>query len=425
MKKKFRDHIPIIPQHMDRIVHTLASAIVERDTLQNILETMANAVFLVSRTLVIMRANQAAQTLLGYTNGTLVGTHVHDIFFDRACWTKLRLEQPDAENDGMVRDKELCLRNRVGEQIPVLFSASVLCSQNGWLDGFVCAAYDISEHIHLRHALQASRRSFQAIVERSADGILILSDDGQVEYINPSAMILLGRDRAEMIGMPFGFPVVSGDVTEVDILQKNGEVGIAEMRTVTTYWNHHDALLVSLRDVTENVRLREQLQQMSMEDELTGLHNRRGFLLLAEQEWKTAVRNKTHFVLFFIDLDGMKQINDKLGHLFGDQALMETAAILRQVFRKSDILARQGGDEFLVLSAQAQKTDNTADIIARLESEVARRNAQPHCMFQLSLSIGAVPVETTGDCAIENHIRQADTAMYAHKTAKKKSLRIG
>ncbi|MBF0416320.1 MAG: diguanylate cyclase [Magnetococcales bacterium] len=407
----------ISSHQLDSIVQMLATTMEARDSLQNILDTMVNAVLVLSPDSTIQRVNQAACSLLGYSRDSLSGRPVEDFFSDDLSWKDSCLIEVECQ--GAIRNREAWLMNRQGQKIPVLLSASVLQSRHGGIEGYVCAALDMSEHIKLRKALQSSRESFQAIVEKSADGILILRGNGKVEYLNQSAITLLGRDEAEMIGMPFGFPVVSGNATEVDVIRKNGELGIAEMRAVGTIWNDHDALLVSLRDVTENVRLREQLRQISMEDDLTGLNNRRGFLLHAEQELRSAERLNAHLILFFMDLDGMKRINDKLGHKFGDQALIETASIMRQVFRKSDILCRLGGDEFLALSLQMGKEDRTSYILSRFEAELSRRNMQPGRVFQLSISVGSVLVSDARNCSVEDVIRDADAAMYQKKMARK------
>ena len=105
-----------------------------------------------------------------------------------------------------------------------------------------------------------------------------------------------------------------------------------------------------LNDITESKQLEERLSAMSITDELTGLFNRRGFFTLSDQQLKIAERTKKNLLLFFVDLDKMKQINDQWGHPEGDKALIKVADILKETFRKSDILGRMGGDEFAVLT---------------------------------------------------------------------------
>ncbi len=411
------NYAQISSRQLDEIIQTLATTMATRDSLQDILDTMVNAVMVIATDTTISRANRAACELLDLPAQSLVGKPVNIFLADGISWE--RTCQTEVVHQGAVRNREVWFKKHSGERVPVLLSASVLRSEQGRVEGFVCAVLDISEHIRMREAVKASRDDFRSIVEKSADGVLILCQDGHVKYLNDSAMTLLGREKFEMIGMPFGFPVISGEVTEVDIVRKNGALGIAEMRTIDTCWYGQDALLVSLRDVTENVRLQEQLRQLSMEDDMTGLNNRRGFLLLAEQELRAAERRNSRLTLFFIDLDGLKRINDTLGHKVGDQAIIETATILRKLFRRSDILARLGGDEFLALSFDTGEEDHGAQIVERLEAEIKRRNDLPGRFYQLSVSIGSVPIPNGSDRSIESHIRDADKIMYTNKRAKK------
>ncbi|MBF0339416.1 MAG: diguanylate cyclase [Magnetococcales bacterium] len=414
------DFVSIPVGQLDRIVVTMANSMADRDALQEILDVMGNSVLVINGHGRITRVNDAACDLLGYTRRALCDMGVGEILVEGPPWMDACMLT--VSHQGAIRNLESWLLSGQGQKIPVLVSVSALRSRDGEIDGYVCAAQDISEHQRLQEALRASMESFQSIVEKSVDGILILGDEGWVEFVNHSATLLLGRESEEMIGLPFGFPVVSGNVTELDVMRKNGELGIAEMRTVATRWQEQDALLVSLRDVTENVRLREQLRQLSMEDELTGLNNRRGFFLLASQELTITQRSNARFLLFFIDLDGMKPINDTLGHKFGDQALIETATIMRRAFRKSDILARLGGDEFLALSLCMEKNNPADNILARLEGEIARNNARPGRAFRLSLSIGHVEVNKDSSQDLEQLIREADAQMYRIKMAKKQAV---
>ena len=103
----------------------------------------------------------------------------------------------------------------------------------------------------------------------------------------------------------------------------------------------------------ERKRMDEEIRSLSLTDDLTGLYNRRGFTLLAEQEVKLAHRINRPMLLFFCDVDSLKGINDAHGHAQGDLALQEVAAILKETFREVDIMARLGGDEFVVLAVDA------------------------------------------------------------------------
>ncbi len=162
----------------------------------------------------------------------------------------------------------------------------------------------------------------------------------------------------------------------------------------------------------------ERERTLASVDELTGLLNRRALLVRGEDVLAAARRFGTGALLFFIDLDGMKGINDGLGHAAGDRALVETASILRATFRDGDCVSRLGGDEFAVLAAKA-KMANSAAILARLQMHLDRMNATPNRQFVLQLSIGVTPYVLAADGTISDLLQRADAHMYQQKRARK------
>lgn len=171
--------------------------------------------------------------------------------------------------------------------------------------------------------------------------------------------------------------------------------------------------LWTYRDVTERMRDREALEQSAVLDELTGLYNRRGFLLAADHHLKSTRRGDQQSVLLFLDLNGLKQINDRFGHFAGDQALRDMAIVLKETFRDSDILARLGGDEFVVLAILLPQ--DVPSVTARLRQRLDELNSLSSHAYRLQTSIGAVlhaPHET-----LEALLTRADAAMYLEKRA--------
>lgn len=122
--------------------------------------------------------------------------------------------------------------------------------------------------------------------------------------------------------------------------------------------------------------------------------------------------------LFFIDLDGMKPINDVLGHNEGDRALIETADVLRVTFRRSDIIGRMGGDEFAVLAINTGDGDRE-NLMTRLRDTLDRYNKAPRRKYTLSLSVGAAAYEPDRPATLDDLIAAADTSMYEEKQGKK------
>ena len=137
----------------------------------------------------------------------------------------------------------------------------------------------------------------------------------------------------------------------------------------------------------KHVKIVEEMRNLALRDELTGLYNRRGFFTLIEHQLKLAKRKKTGMFLLYADLDDLKSINDTWGHREGDVALIETAKILRKNYRESDIIARIGGDEFVVFPA-GTSDDDSEKILDRLHNAFLHHCAQSNPGYKLSISAG-------------------------------------
>jgi len=138
----------------------------------------------------------------------------------------------------------------------------------------------------VENELKASKASFHNIVEKSADGIVVVDDDGIVQFVNHAAETLFGRKAKDLVGEMFGFPVTGGEVIELDIIRQNKEPGIAEMRVIETHWEGQGAWLALLRDVTERKASEERLKEANETlKELNRLKNE--FVSTASHELRT------------------------------------------------------------------------------------------------------------------------------------------
>jgi two-component system cell cycle response regulator len=200
------------------------------------------------------------------------------------------------------------------------------------------------------------------------------------------------------------------DSLAVESLQQGAQDFLAKRRL------DRAVLIRSLRYAIERHRLQKTLRSLSLIDDLTGLHNRRGFLALAEQHLRLILR-KGAALLVYGDLDDLKLINDTYGHLVGNRALIDTANILRACFRQSDILARLGGDEFCVLMTDACQ-DSPLQVSKRLQQRVDFANALSTSGFRLSLSVGIAEVPAVRQPPLEELLKLADALMYEQKRNK-------
>jgi diguanylate cyclase (GGDEF)-like protein/PAS domain S-box-containing protein len=202
-------------------------------------------------------------------------------------------------------------------------------------------------------------------------------------------------------------------------------IGVMAVQSYTQgiHFNQEDMDLLEfvstqVAQAIERKRLEEEIRSLSLTDELTGLFNRRGFTLLAEQEVKLAHRKNRTMLLFFGDMDNLKTINDTLGHAHGDLALKEVSAILKGCFREADILARIGGDEFVVLALDASV--ESAEIMTnRIQAALEARNQQGDETYHLTLSLGIARYDPEAPCTVSELIAQADGMMYDQKQARK------
>jgi two-component system, cell cycle response regulator len=176
-------------------------------------------------------------------------------------------------------------------------------------------------------------------------------------------------------------------------------------------------LLRVIRCALERHRMKQELLQLSFTDELTGLHNRRGFSVLAEQQIKYSKRSQKGFLLILLDLDDFKRINDNHGHNMGDFAINQAAELLRKTFRQSDVIARIGGDEFAVLALEAG--EETKEIIyQRLDAFFQQHNNSKIHPFQLSVSAGASYFDPLKVISFEELFEIADGTLYEKKRLK-------
>jgi diguanylate cyclase (GGDEF)-like protein len=157
-----------------------------------------------------------------------------------------------------------------------------------------------------------------------------------------------------------------------------------------------------------------ELQALSQTDELTGLYNRRAFMTLGSHQIKIARRQRHSVTLAFADLDGLKVINDRCGHMWGDFALKDISAILKNTFRESDVIARIGGDEFAILWI-SERPPSPAVLHNRLRAGLEAYTASETRPYQLSLSIGFSLYSGDSETSLEDMLFETDQRMYVDK----------
>jgi diguanylate cyclase (GGDEF)-like protein len=169
--------------------------------------------------------------------------------------------------------------------------------------------------------------------------------------------------------------------------------------------------------------LQGELRQLATVDDLTGLANRRGFFSQGEHQLLVAARTRTAVALLFVDVDGLKGVNDEFGHSMGDLLLKEVADVLRETIRASDLAGRIGGDEFCVLLMGDPDLDPDR-AVERMRATAAAHNARRGRDFRVSLSIGLSALAPGRSVTLEEMIDAADEGMYEDKRRKRPSVPV-
>jgi diguanylate cyclase (GGDEF)-like protein/PAS domain S-box-containing protein len=212
-------------------------------------------------------------------------------------------------------------------------------------------------------------------------GGLLVSREGVIVDVNDMFCRVLAFDRAALVGRPMGdlvaansheafsallaSPFVLSGI-EVELRDATGSPIPMELFATPLAGGERSAqILIQAVDVRHHRDRRDALLDLAHVDMLTGLLNRRGFVAAAGQLLRVARRDGRSVSFFFIDVDGLKAINDRYGHTQGDRAIEATATLLRKVFRESDVVGRFGGDEFSVL-ALTNRPESTAELRERL-----------------------------------------------------------
>jgi diguanylate cyclase (GGDEF)-like protein len=203
---------------------------------------------------------------------------------------------------------------------------------------------------------------------------------------------------------------LAGILHEVDNLLKTIRAEDPETQAVSS------ALQRTVLCAVKQSLLDKELQSLALTDDLTGLYNRRAFLALATQQVKLVRRQGRGLLLFFVDIDKLKEINDSFGHREGDFAIVRAAEALERSFRDSDVVARLGGDEFAALALEVSGKDQ--DIIQRRLAKNIRKSSGDDYPCALSISVGVARLDPKSFMSIGELMERADAAMYQEKRKK-------
>ena len=291
----------------------------------------------------------------------------------------------------------------------------------------VLALTRLNSRRHLRTLRETDAR-YRQLLALSPEAVLVHAN-GKILFTNPAAAEMLGLASEEaLVGRPIGDfadedtrAALAGQATDdeggraprVRGRLRTAGGGILDVEIVSSPCVYHDqpAVVVLARDIGAQLRYERDLHALALVDELTGLHNRRGFTLFAEQELARARRQGRVPVLVFADLDDLKGINDLHGHASGDAAIRLVASAFKSILREADIVARWSGDEFVALLSDGDQAA-ARQIDARLASAIASQ-AQPDLPYNVSVTVGTSTLDPM--LALREALERADAELYSRK----------
>jgi len=266
------------------------------------------------------------------------------------------------------------------------------------------------------------------ILESLGSGLIVIYEERTILYANKKACELLKKPKEDLIGRnarstlfalfsegsscSFEALFQEGKVCEFDALLNRGDGETFFAHILATLIRHESSpyVLVNFYDITPQKELEKRLYLAAITDPLTGLYNRRFADEMLKQEKITYKRYKTPFCILLIDLDNFKIINDVYGHDVGDKVLVAVATVLKSSVRASDIVARWGGEEFLILLRRIELED-AIKVAEKIRNAICQLKVPP--VEGLSASIGVSCYSGEGD--VYNLVRKADLALYQAK----------
>jgi len=409
-------------------------ALQESETkLQAIFDIVGTGIMIIDKnTQIIMEANQTAIDMVGLPKERIIGQICHSLVCPAQAG-KCPVKDLGQSVDHSER-KLLCANGSLKDILKTVYPITI-SGTDCYIESFI----DISERKHAEEALRESEGKHRAFIESLPIGLYRNTPGPQGRFImvNTALARLHGFDSVEEFLSRNVLDLYVDPAQRKEISEELVEKGFVSNKEVmlkrkdgTHIWGSITARAIrdhegevfyfdgTVTDITDRKRMEKEILTLSITDQLTGLHNRRGFLSLAGQQLKLSERNKSGMLLFFADLDLLKWINDELGHEEGDKALIEAANIFRETFRTSDIIARLGGDEFAVLAIDIKET-NPEVFTARMQQLINIRNNKENRRYNLSISMGCSYYDPENPCSIDELMARADKLMYEQKQNKK------
>jgi len=406
---------------------------------RGLLEAAPDAMLVTDLNGQIVWANSQSKRIFGYALSELIGQPVEVLIPEGARAIHVQ-KRDDYTRNPVYRDmsaaRELHGRRKDGSEFPVEIRLSPQDTEDGMR--IISTVRDISERKRAIQALLDSEQRWQFALEGARDGVWDWNLVTNEVYFSRRWKEMLGYEEHEIANL---LEEWDKRVHPEDKARAYADIEKHLKGETPYYQNEHrllckdgtykwildrgmvvgrDAggkatrLIGTHTDITGRKQDEATIRELSLVDDLTGLRNRRGFFVLGEPQLSLARRLGRMAVLYFVDVDGLKQINDELGHAQGDRAIADIADNLRAAFRETDVIARLGGDEFVVLALESPDVDTVA-AVSRLEEQFTQFNNTARRPYRLAASIGVAQHRPESDESLTELLGRADADMYQVK----------
>ncbi|MCB1824152.1 MAG: PAS domain S-box protein [Gammaproteobacteria bacterium] len=383
----------------------------------------------VVRDRIIQDANDALCRLTGYTREELVGRSARQLYLNDEDFDWVGLEKYRQIVERGIGTVEVRWRRQDGASIDIILSSAPLNAAD-LAQGVTFTVLDITERKQAEELLKLSEARYRAIVEGQTDLVYRCLPDGTLTFVNVAYCRYFGRAPEDLLGTNIAPLVLDTDRADTLAQVLSCDAGhpnnIQEHQVVRAdgahrwmQWHNQavlddDNALIEIqgigRDITEQRAMELELHRLATTDLLTGLFNRRYLLAVLETEIERARRHGRPLALILFDLDHFKQINDTYGHDQGDRVLQAVVAQVRGRLRRSDVFARWGGEEFLILAPETTGSDAVA-LAETLRAALHERPRFDDELVTASFGVTAYQPEET----LDQWLKRADEWMYASK----------
>jgi diguanylate cyclase (GGDEF)-like protein/PAS domain S-box-containing protein len=382
----------------------------------------------------IVSINPYMERLSGYRLDEVAGRDWISTFLPERARSRVRALFSRAGGNVELRARVEQMIAKDGRELDIEWSAETLREADGSLIGVLATGQDLTERTAIERALRENETKYRQLFEATTDAVMLIdADTSRIVEANTEACRLYGYSREDLLqltGLDISAePMKTGRTIRLAREEAAGRAGSAYPRYVPLRWHRkqngdpfpveistgafpldgRNALVVVIRDITDRLRAEDKLRHLTFHDSLTHLYNRAYF-----QEELVRLQGGREYPITVVttDIDGLKLVNDALGHHKGDELLCSYAGLIGASFRHSDVVARVGGDEFSVLLPRTGAS--SADgLCRRLEAGLAEHNLQ-HPELPLSVSIGASTAEDD-TTPLEQVLKLADSEMYRDK----------